>query len=178
MPEGEGAPLGRGRRFGTTEFGADVEEELHHLLKGLLSCPHRLRSLVVFGSRARGDWKPWSDTDVVIIVEAKSIAKWAPLHGLGLPRDAVEVAERSCVEARVFTPERFRELLRSFNLTALDALEEGVVLFDDGFWREVKAEFERMKASGWVEKIPIGWRIRRGSAPLHGKPPPDAHKAH
>jgi len=70
-------------------------------------------------------------------------------HGLGLPGDAAEAAERSCVAARVFTPERFQELLRSFNLTALDALEEGVVLFDDGFWREVKAEFERMKASGW-----------------------------
>ena len=61
----------------------------------------------------------------MIIVEAESIAKWAPLHGLGLPSDAFE--------ARVFTPERFRELLRSFNLTALDALEEGVMLFDDSF---------------------------------------------
>ena len=177
MPEEEGASPSQGGRFGITEFGDDVEEELKRLLRGLLSCPHKLRSFVVFGSRARGDWKPWSDTDVVIIIEAREIAKWAPLRGLGLPEDALEAAERSCVEARVFTPERFRELLRSFSLTALDALEEGIVLYDDGFWRELKTEFERMKASGQVEKIPIGWRVKPNSAPCRGKPSPNAREA-
>ena len=69
------------------------------------------------------------------------------------------------LEARIFTPEEFEEMLRSFSLTALDALEEGVVLYDDGFWRKMQAIFESMERDGLVKRIDGGWKVMISDAP-------------
>ena len=51
------------------ELGENVSAAPTEIIEALLRRPYRLRSFVVFGSRARGDWRPWSDTDVVIIID-------------------------------------------------------------------------------------------------------------
>ncbi len=160
MVEGKGIHR---TRFGVNELGLPVDESLGKLLK-LLAERYKLRAFVVFGSRARGDWKPWSDTDVVIILELDAPLKWGKLWELDLPKEAFRLAGRACVEERIFTPKQFRELLRSFGFTALDALEEGVVLYDDGFWEGLKSEFEEMKRKKVVQKTEKGWILRSASA--------------
>jgi len=152
--------------LGVGEFGEDVSAVLAEIIKALLKGPYRLRSFVVFGSRARGDWKPWSDTDVVIIIDGlNKPLRWRALWELDLPEDVVNKAHDIELEARVFTPEEFEEMLRSFSLTALDALEEGVVLYDDGFWRKMRAVFERMERDGLVKRIDGGWKVVISDAP-------------
>jgi len=130
------------------------------IIKALLRGPYRLRSFVVFGSRARGDWKPWSDTDVIIVIDGLDRPlKWRALWELGLPEEVVNRAHDIELEARIFTSEEFEEMLRSFSLTALDALEEGVVLYDDGFWRKMQSIFRRMKRDGLIKRIDDGWKV-------------------
>ena len=161
MVEEERGPKLRATYLGVGEFGEDISGILGRVLKALTQAPLvKLRSMVVFGSRARGDWKPWSDTDVVLIVEVKKPLKWGTLWELGLPEDVIVDAHRAYIEPRIFTPEGFRRALSLGSLTALDALEEGVVLYDDGYWREMKELFSKMKRSGQIEKMPFGWKIR------------------
>jgi len=50
-------------------------------------------------------------------------------------------------------------MFESRNPLLLDALHEGVPLFDRGFWRELKARFERLVEEGVLERLGRGWRI-------------------
>ena len=59
----------KGIGLGTSESGEDVPTLMKKYAESLVSSELKVRSIVVMGSRARGDWKPWSDTDVLIIVE-------------------------------------------------------------------------------------------------------------
>jgi len=105
---------------------------------------------VAIGSRARGEWRPWSDTDVVIVVEQDE--KRLPFN-----EDALAI----CLEPRVFRPEEFLRALRELRLTALEAGDHGIPIYDDGFWPQFKAEFERIKRLYGLERSDIGWVVRR-----------------
>ena len=49
-------------RFGLNERGEPVDRAVEGFLELLLKeSPFKLKAFVVFGSRARGDWRPWSD---------------------------------------------------------------------------------------------------------------------
>ncbi|RLI38053.1 hypothetical protein DRO60_03850 [Candidatus Bathyarchaeota archaeon] len=149
-------------RFGLNELGEPIDATVERFLELLLrKSPYRLRAFVVFGSRARGDWRPWSDTDVLLVMEGvEGKVVWGAMHELGLSWADFKGLPPAGLQARVFTPDGFRDALRAFSLTALDALEEGIVLYDDGFWRDVKAEFEEMKRRGIVKKTSFGWEVR------------------
>ncbi len=140
----EGVDLGR------TPEGADVLSKLISYVRFLLREGVRLRSVVVIGSRARGDWKPWSDTDVIIVVEQAEKR---------LPRneDALAIG----LEARVFRPEELFKALEEFRLTALEAGDQGVPVYDDGFWPTFKARFEELRRAYGLERTEVGWRVRR-----------------
>jgi len=45
----------------------------------------------------------------------------------------------------------------ALDLTALDALQEGVALYDDGFWKEAKETFRKAKKEYRLRKIKNGW---------------------
>lgn len=47
------------------------------------------------------------------------------------------------------------------DLTALDAVGEGVVLYDDGFWKEAQRTFRAAKKEYGLRKIRGGWRAMR-----------------
>ena len=83
----------------------------------------RLRRVLLFGSRARGDVVPDSDLDLLILVDRRDKAV----------RDAIELATWPLyplfVDVQIFTPERW-EWARSAGAPLLrHALEEGVELW-------------------------------------------------
>ena len=136
--------------LGRTPEGLDVFEHLVRYVRFLLEEGVRLRCVVVMGSRARGDWEPTSDTDVLIVVD--QAAKRLPRS-----RDALAIG----LEVRVFRPEELLRALEEFRLTALEAGDHGVPIYDDGFWGEFKARFEEIKAAYGLERTGLGWRIQR-----------------
>lgn len=150
-------------RFGLNEHGEPIDRALEGFLDLLLKeSPFKLKAFVVFGSRARGDWKPWSDTDVLLIMdglEGKTLQEvMRELKGVW---NGLANLPAAGIEARIFTPEEATKLLhKRTSLTILDALEGGVTLYDDGFWSKLKAEFEDMKKKGLVKKTPGGWEIK------------------
>jgi len=78
-----------------------------------------VRSVVVFGSVARGDFNVWSDIDVLVIADQLPAR---PQDRIG----AVGAAPR--VSAIAWTPDEARRQARSGNPIAREALDRGVLV--------------------------------------------------
>lgn len=135
------------RGFGISEYGVDVEEALQKYVEMLHKGPLKVRSIILFGSRARGNHKPWSDTDIIIIAENPSCKvdlNPAEVWGIGL-------------EPKIYTPKEFIREIKEHDLTALDAIHEGINIYDDGFWDEARRVFKKVKREYKLKRIKGGW---------------------
>ena len=134
-------------------------EELREVVERL-SRSLDLVAVVLFGSRARGDWGPWSDYDLLIIAWFRE----GYLDRIKLVLDILADVKIP-VEPHPYTPQEALEMLRRGNPTIVDALEEGVVLYDSGWLEVLRGELERMKERGLKRSnttIILPWR---GEAP-------------
>ena len=108
-----------------------------------------IRAVVAIGSRARGDWRPWSDIDIILICD-KDIRPYIPgLNDIGI------------VDVRPYTPDELIRGIMRCDVELLEGFEEGLVLYDDGVWRGAREVYERVKALLGIERHGPGWRIRR-----------------
>lgn len=91
----------------------------------------RVCTAVLFGSFARGDFNLGSDIDVLIISDC-------------LPREPLKRAEMlyryvsGNIEPKGYTKTEFLKLIESNNPIALDAIKDGEIISDDGFWDTVR----------------------------------------
>ncbi len=100
-----------------------------------------LYAVILFGSRARRTAVVDSDYDVIIIGgftqkfidRGVFIARFLP-H---LPLDIF-----------CYTPEEFSDLFTSFNLTAIDGIGEGIVLFGQDFIHPYKVQYKKLIKQG------------------------------
>ncbi len=156
--------MGKGYRetkrfdFGVSEGGFKVSDHLKVYVKKLLKSNLKVRCIVVFGSRARGNAESHSDTDVLVIAD-------------NFPEDRSEILAvlnpietwNISLEPRAYYPDEFIRALYSLDLTALDAVNEGIPIYDDGFWGRAKKEFKKVRRiyklikieDGWIAKEPI-----------------------
>ena len=103
-------------------------------------------SVVLIGSRARGDWRPWSDIDLLIVVPKKELKGLIPV---GL------------VDARIYTKEELEEAIDGCEVEVVEAFEDGVVISDDGTWEGLRARYLRVKERYGVKRYKEGWRITK-----------------
>ncbi|MDK2371894.1 MAG: nucleotidyltransferase domain-containing protein [Candidatus Korarchaeota archaeon] len=101
---------------------------------------YRVYAIILFGSRARGDWLPHSDYDLLIVADFQEpfLDRVYELSGLA----------EGPVESHPYTLDEVRELLRRGVPSIVDALEEGIVLYEGEEFREVRELFEEMKRKG------------------------------
>lgn len=103
----------------------------------------KVKVIILFGSRARGEWKPWSDFDLLIIADfdenylerLKSILDC--LGDVKLP-----------VEPHPYTINEALEMLRKGNPAIIDALENGVILYAGEEYEKLKNAYLQMKKKG------------------------------
>lgn len=93
----------------------------------------KVRAVVVIGSRARGDWRPGSDIDLVVVVDDER----------DLPKAFWTGVEMGDVEVRPYCASELVSRLRSFDFTLIEALECGVVITDDGIWERLRSVYDR-----------------------------------
>lgn len=107
-------------------------KELEKILEKIKS-RYKPSAVILFGSRARGDYKPWSDYDLLIIAEFKK--KYMERIGeiFELLSDA-----RIVVEPHPYTLEEAKEMLRKGNPLIVDAISEGITLHRDQRFLELE----------------------------------------
>jgi len=111
--------------------------------------------IIVHGSVARGDHVLGrSDIDVLVIsdrFEGMDVRdRFSELLPYGAGRTVF-------FEALGFTREEALRMLENLNLLMLDALHHGKVVYDRGFYGQLRAKFERLVAERGLVKIRKGW---------------------
>ncbi len=129
-----------------------------------------LEFVVLFGSRARGDWDPSSDYDLLVGLRGEDGRRWVD-----------RVAElsrglRGNIDLFPYSRPEWRRLFRERQLLMLDALEHGRVLFDRGAFARMRRTFKKWREQGLVSPWMYGWRIegrgegKRGEQEGTGRP--------
>ncbi|GBC74780.1 hypothetical protein HRbin06_00087 [archaeon HR06] len=102
-----------------------------------------LRLVILFGSFVRGDWKEYSDIDLLIVADELS-------EDVG--ENYVKLKEYN-IEPIAYNPNCFLKEVERPNLILLDALQYGKVLkADEDFFRLTMNIFQRTK-----EKFKLRW---------------------
>ena len=102
-----------------------------------------VHAVILFGSRARGDWGPWSDYDLLIIAEFRE----GYLDRIGRILELLADLPVE-VEPHPYTLEEALAMLRRGNPIIVDALEEGVLLYATPKLRVLLEAYAEMKRRG------------------------------
>lgn len=138
---------------------AVVEQELDQELSRFCAeaKKRRARAVVLFGSRAKGEYTDESDADVCLIAD-------------DLPEDLFRrrypaVPGYRFLSVLGFHSREFLELLHGANPLALDIVHEGKPLYDDGFLKEARKVFEEAIRRYELRRTDRGWNWKVAKRP-------------
>ena len=101
----------------------------------------KLNAVILFGSRARGDFIQMSDFDVVV-VGAFQDPYFERLEWVG------QLAPNVALDLFCYTPQEFETMFASYNLTTIDAIGEGIALYGEGFFRKYRDRYNEFVKHG------------------------------
>ncbi|MEM3392005.1 MAG: nucleotidyltransferase domain-containing protein [Candidatus Bathyarchaeia archaeon] len=104
---------------------------------------YKVVAAILFGSRARGDFKPWSDYDLLVIADFKE-------RYLDRITNLLEVISdvKLNIELHPYTLDEAVEMLRKGNLTLVDALSEGVILYQNEDFNILRSTYKELVKRG------------------------------
>jgi len=112
----------------------------------------RILSIVLFGSMAKGNYTKYSDYDLLIVVSHEELNFKDRIYEYSLPSDG-------WVEPLVYTSEETRSMLEGLHPLILDSLKDGILIYDKGFWKHLKAKFDKFLENGVITPKEGGWII-------------------
>lgn len=134
---------------------ASIKQSINEFVRRLTGVG-RIYSVVLFGSRARGTSGPYSDVDILLVVEK------LPDSEFGRRKLAVEAAKPIFLEkyisisAVLMTKDEVLDGLESFNPLILEMAKDGVIIRDDrGFFQDVKKKVSRLLSGHRVRFNPL-----------------------
>lgn len=102
-------------------------------------------TIVLFGSRARGDYNMMSDFDLLVIYKNKTVRELDEYKPIG-------------VQVFYLDLEELDDRLQEFNTILIDAVVEGRILHDGlNIWEEVKMKVLKEIKKRNLKKTSIGW---------------------
>lgn len=111
---------------------AKIIDELSPLVKFLL-CKFRVRTIILFGSLARGDYNSLSDIDLLLItrkkLEKRQIKKIIPKS----------LIQQKNLALSVYSQTQMDSAYKEGILFLVHVLKEGRILYDDGFFKELSS---------------------------------------
>ncbi|MBS7657982.1 MAG: nucleotidyltransferase domain-containing protein [Candidatus Bathyarchaeia archaeon] len=104
---------------------------------------YKVVAAILFGFRARGDFKPWSDYDLLVIADFKE-------RYLDRITNLLEVISdvKLNIELHPYTLDEAVEMLRKGNLTLVDALSEGVILYQNEDFNILRSTYKELVKRG------------------------------
>ena len=128
------------------ENPATVIDDIPKYVKKLEENGVKIKAIVAIGSRARGNYKPWSDIDLIFIVED---VKDKEFFTIGI------------VDPRVYTVSEAIEAIKLCEVELIEGFEDGKVLYDDGTWNNLRELYVQVKEVYGIERYGDGWRVRK-----------------
>lgn len=114
----------------------------------------RPRSIVLYGSIARGEHGVGSDVDILVISDS------LPKNFLERLRILSELNPSTApIEAIAYTTSEFRAMVEKLHPTALSAIEDGITIYDDGFFERMKELLTTLRERLNIVRIEGGWEI-------------------
>ena len=102
----------------------------------------RLHAFIIFGSRAKGNYLDHSDYDVLIIADFTK--KYLDRNDWVVHQTTPMVA----IDVFCYTLEEFDALFNNYRLTAIDAIDEGIVLKGEDYIKKYKEKLKDFKKRG------------------------------
>ena len=133
QPNMEDARLTPAPRAGTSKQRKVVDSLVPLLLLELQS---QIHSLVLFGSVARGEARPDSDADVLVLTEAPREARQR-MNEISYDLDLENAVVTQLVP---LTTESFEAEARMRSYFSSDIFRDGIVLHDDGTYRRIRKQ--------------------------------------
>ena len=109
--------------------------------------------IVLFGSMAKGNWSLGSDYDVLIGLTVADGMRFIDRMG------QFDSITGGYVEVFPYDRPAWERMFAGFNLLFLEALADGIALFDRGGWAIMREQFLRWCADGTLTRLPSGWKI-------------------
>lgn len=116
-------------------------------------------AVILYGSVARGTARRHSDIDIIVVADGLPDDWFDRLDMLG---DARRVGEER-VQVIGYTPDEFAAMLTKAHLTALEAVDHGIVLFGGDWFAQQRERLAALKREGW-RRTPRGWYRETGSS--------------
>ncbi len=111
---------------------------------------NQLAFIVLFGSRARGNWTMYSDYDILVGLNFDDGKRFIDRMLDFLP---VEGA----IEVFPYSRSEWERMFRTWHPLLLEALEYGVVLWDRGDFQRMRERFRVWRQQGWLKPVENGW---------------------
>jgi len=112
----------------------------------------------LYGSQATGRAGPHSDVDIIVVSDHLPADVFARFDLLGQLNRT-----HAPVEALGYTTAEFERMLRKGRVTALDGIYQGIVLFGEDYYREMRGIFDSMVERG-LERTFVSWKLPRDVA--------------
>ena len=133
-------------------------------------------AVILYGSVARGTARRHSDIDIIVIADGLPDDWFDRLDILGDARrvgvivpelhDQEASGAALVSEARIqvigYTPDEFAAMLAKAHLTALEAVDHGIVLVGGAWFERQRERLAALKRAGW-RRTPRGWYRDTGS---------------
>ncbi len=117
--------------LGLLPDGKEARVLLDSYIEKLRKYGIRIHSVIVIGSRAYGYHTTSSDIDVVVIID--------DYHKI---RDAIRLSSgMGYIEPRIYAKEDVEALMECYDAVLLEALEFGVIYYDDGTWAKLRETY-------------------------------------
>jgi predicted nucleotidyltransferase len=109
--------------------------------------------IILYGSRAKGTYTPLSDVDIIVI------SNNFDMDFLSRIRSLIDLNTTAFpIEPLGYTESEFSDMFKSFRLTALDAIYEGVAIFGEDYFNHFKERLEEVMKRG-IYKGKSSWHI-------------------
>ena len=123
----------------------------HSLLEGKLIC------VVLIGSRSRFDFNIGSDIDLILI------GNWVNDKLFDRIDELKEIMEIPLlpIDFFLYQPQEIHILIDQGNPMILDGFTEGICLFNEKYFREIKNKINSYRKRGLINKIGKLWKISK-----------------
>ncbi|MFZ2410120.1 MAG: nucleotidyltransferase domain-containing protein [Candidatus Methanoperedens sp.] len=133
----------------------DIEKKIISELKGKFH--YDLRCVILFGSYAKATAQPYSDIDILIILN-KKFANWMERRDLEIELRKRLYRTVGQVSPKVGSVEELEAALKAYNPLILNILDSGATLYDDGAFAKLKEHFKHIVSTEVVKRADY-WEV-------------------